>query len=53
MPEMNDERCDLGAVVFNDTLVVCGGGHGGKNVLSSLEAYDAKLNKWNEISSLK
>ena len=31
---------------------VCGG-HDGKNCLSSSEAYDAELNMWNPISSLK
>ena len=50
--EMNNKRDSLGAAVFNDTLVVCGGGDGGK-WFSSSEAYDAQLNKWNQISSLK
>ena len=50
--EMNNERDSHGAAVFNDTLVVCGGGDGEK-WFSSSEAYDAQLNKWNQISSLK
>ena len=37
---MNDERCYSGAA-------------GGKNSLSSSQACDGKINKWNQISNLK
>ena len=52
MAEMNNKRSSLGAAVFIDTLVICGG-YDGKRCLSSSEAYDAEINKWNQISSLK
>ena len=50
--EMNNKRDSLGAAVFNDTLVICGG-YDGEKLFSSSEAYDAQLYKWNQISSLK
>ena len=50
--QMNDKRSSHDTAVFNDTLVICGGGDG-KKWFSSSEAYDAQLNKWNQISSLK
>ena len=51
MAEMKNKRGVYGAAVFNHALVVCGGI--GETTIPPSEAYDAQLNKWNQISSLK
>ena len=44
--EINNERFDHGATVFNYIFVLFGG-YDDKVDLSSLKTFDAEINKWN------
>lgn len=49
---LKKKKVTLGATVFDDVLVVCGG-FDGKTHIGSVEVYQPEQNKWNYISSLK
>ena len=54
MAKLKENKNEAGAAVFNDTLVVCGGLDGNRNLCLWLsKAYDIDLNRWNRVSSLK
>ena len=49
---MNEGRHFAAAVPLNDKVFIFGGCDG-QNVLSTCEVFDAKLNRWNYISSMQ
>ncbi|CAB4041098.1 E3 ubiquitin- ligase NRDP1 [Paramuricea clavata] len=48
LPPMTWERCECCAIVDGNSLVVMGG-HGGMQILRSVEAFDFKTSKWSGL----
>ena len=50
---LNTKRCNMGAAVYDDVMVVAGGANENYETFASTEVYQPSFNKWQAISPLK